>query len=132
MENPTNLRCGAPRCSREPSYRFALAFRYESPTSALQVRPQYRCTDHLTIADLNWLPGLEHGMVVVIDPAGVSPAYDDERSDTVRMSTHLIDVDELRPLSRRRTRPSVTSDATQVMAAVVAVPGQLAVPGTDR
>ena len=106
MENPTNVRCGAPRCSADASWRFALAYRIESPQSALEIRPQFRCTEHLTITDLTWLPGLEHGMVAVVDPNPISPGAWDDRSDTVRMTTHLIDVDELYPSG------SVTRDAS--------------------
>jgi hypothetical protein len=144
VENPTTVRCGASRCPAPPLWRFAVAFPFEAATVALRARPQYRCGEHLDLAGLVWLPGLTHGMYVVLDPQGVSPAlHDDERSDTVRMESHLIDVDELRPRSVRSDatqlipvvsgrRPVVPARVTVDVGEPVQVPGQLLVPGTDR
>ena len=115
MEYSAPVRCGAPSCPNPPIWRFASAHRWESPATALEVRAQYRCGEHLDLAGLVWLPDLAHGMVVVVDPAGVSPAeFDHERTDTSRIGRHLIDVAQLRP-GRPDVPPSVTGDATQLV-----------------
>lgn len=132
VEYSASVRCGAPRCSEPALWRFAVAGATESPRTALDRRPHLRCADHLSLSDLSWLPELAADMVVVVDVLWLSPAAvdRDDRSDTMRMASHLIDVDQLRP--GRHRPPSVTGDATQLMPAVVPVPGQLLAPGTDR
>lgn len=144
MENPTNSRCGASSCSEPAIWRFAAAMPTEPAAEAL-ARPdaELRCQLHMSLSALTWLPGLADGLVVVVGAAD-SPAAGRHSADTVRMASHLIDVDQLRP-GRPDVPPSVTVTETAFMRVVrpvparltvdvgeVVVPGQLFVPGTDR
>ena len=135
MEYSASVRCGAPSCPEPPVWRFVAAVPGEPADVALS-RPdvEFRCSLHMSLSALTWLPGLADGLMVVVGAVD-SPALVADLAETVRMGSHLIDVDQLRP---RRPEPvdfprSVTvtdlGPATQLMPAVVVpVPGQLALP----
>ena len=120
---PASPRCGAPSCAALALWRFAAAL----PDVASDVvlageHVEHRCTEHMTMAELTWLPGLTDGLVVVVgmvETADTLPGL----ADTVRMPSHLIDVDQLRPRRPRvpaidwPTKPVARFD-TVLMAAV--------------
>lgn len=114
MEYSASPPCGAPSCSEPALWRYAAAVPTEGAAAAL-ARPdaELRCQLHMSLSALTWLPGLADGLVVVVGTVDSPASTGRHAADTVRMETHLIDVDQLRP-----RRPSVTGDATQFMPAL--------------